>query len=246
MEDCTVWICDDEPQQTDFKLLCGFLDPTEGAVLLNGQDIRTLDRRQYYELFGAVFQKVSVLPATVAENVSQQTAEEGAMDRGRVADCLRRAGLEKTVAALPDGMDTLLGREVYLEATQLSGGQEQRLMLARALHDSIMQMDNWNSWGLRHLLYRLRDGFAGLFRILGALALCVSLFVSRVTISGWGRLDSPLVGLGLLAVLPGIVLLSRIRTSRTAKLPGFTPSPCPTVPLPLSQPSPTSTARRRA
>lgn len=119
---------------TLIKLLCGFLDPTEGAVLLNGQDIRTLDRRQYYELFGAVFQKVSVLPATVAENVSQQTAEEGATDRGRVADCLRRAGLEKTVAALPDSMDTLLGREVYLDAAQLSGGQEQRLMLARALY----------------------------------------------------------------------------------------------------------------
>lgn len=78
----------------------------------------------------------------------------------------------------------------------------------RALYDSIMQMDTWNSWGLRHLLYRLRDGFAGLFRILGALALCVSLFVSRVTISGWGWLDSPLVGLGLLAVLLGIVLLA--------------------------------------
>ena len=119
---------------TLIKLLCGFLDPTEGAVLLNGQDIRTLNRRQYYELFGAVFQKVSVLPATVAENVSQQTAEKGAIDRHRVADCLRRAGLEKTVAALPDGMDTFLGRDVYLEAAQLSGGQEQRLMLARALY----------------------------------------------------------------------------------------------------------------
>ena len=85
-------------------------------------------------LFRSVFQKVSVLPATVAENVSQQTAEKGAIDRHRVADCLRRAGLEKTVAALPDGMDTFLGRDVYLEAAQLSGGQEQRLMLARALY----------------------------------------------------------------------------------------------------------------
>lgn len=119
---------------TLIKLLCGFLDPTEGAVLLNGQDIRTLDRRQYYALFGAVFQKVSVLPATIAENVSQQTVEAGDIDRARVADCLRRAGLEETVAALPKGMDTLLGREVYLDAAQLSGGQEQRLMLARALY----------------------------------------------------------------------------------------------------------------
>lgn len=78
----------------------------------------------------------------------------------------------------------------------------------RALYDSIMQLDNWNSWGLRHLLFRLRDGFAGLFRILGALALCVSLFASRVTASGWGWLDSPLAGLGLLAALFCIVLLA--------------------------------------
>ena len=48
------------------KLLCGFLDPTEGRVLLNGQDIRPYNRRDYYKLFAAVFQDFSVLSATVA------------------------------------------------------------------------------------------------------------------------------------------------------------------------------------
>ena len=60
-----------------------------------------------------------------------------------------------------------------------------------ALYDSIMQADNWHSWGLRNLHYRLQDGFSGLFRVLGALALCVSLFASQVTAAGWGWLDSP-------------------------------------------------------
>ena len=54
------------------KLICGFLDPTEGRVLLNGQDIRQYDRRDYYELFAAVFQDFSILDCTVAENVSQK------------------------------------------------------------------------------------------------------------------------------------------------------------------------------
>lgn len=47
------------------KLLCGLLDPTEGAVLLDGQDIRQFNRRDYYALFSAVFQEFSVLAATV-------------------------------------------------------------------------------------------------------------------------------------------------------------------------------------
>lgn len=78
----------------------------------------------------------------------------------------------------------------------------------RALYDSIMQADNWGSWGLRSLQDRLQEGFSGLFRVLGALALCVSLFVSRVTAAGWDWLDSPLTGLGLLAALLGIILLA--------------------------------------
>ncbi len=78
----------------------------------------------------------------------------------------------------------------------------------RALYDSVMQADNWHSWGLRNLWYLLRTGAAGLFQIAGALALCISLFTSRVTTQGWGWLDSPLALLGLLAVLLGMVLLA--------------------------------------
>lgn len=116
------------------KLLGGFLDPDEGAVLLNGQDIRQFDRREYYKLFSSVFQDFSLLAGTIEENVTQQPQELDAADHARVRDCLRLAGLEEKIRRLPDGVDTLLGRQVYNEAIQLSGGETQRLLLARALY----------------------------------------------------------------------------------------------------------------
>lgn len=113
------------------RLACGFLDPTEGRVLLNGQDIREFNRRDYYALFSAVFQDFSLLEASVAENVAQRI--EG-IDTDKVWDCLDKAGLTETVQALPQGLDTKLGRQVYEDGVELSGGQTQRLMLARALY----------------------------------------------------------------------------------------------------------------
>ena len=113
------------------KLLCGLLDPTEGRVLLNGQDIRDFDRRAYYGLFSAVFQDFSLLDVTVAETVAQR--REG-IDRRRVEECLEKAGLTAMVCALPQGLDTHVGRAVYEDGVLFPGGQTQRLMLARALY----------------------------------------------------------------------------------------------------------------
>lgn len=113
------------------KLLCGFYDPSEGRVLLNGQDIRSFNRRQYYELFSAVFQEFSVLDTTIEQTVAQSVSD---IDRDKVRECLDRAGLTDAVAKFPNGVDTHIGREVYLDGVMLSGGQMQRLMLARALY----------------------------------------------------------------------------------------------------------------
>ncbi|MCD8067677.1 MAG: ABC transporter ATP-binding protein/permease [Lachnospiraceae bacterium] len=113
------------------RLLCGFLDPTQGRVLLNGQDVRQYDRRQYYRLFSTVFQDFSVVDATIAQNVAQKAAE---IDEEKVLRCLDMAGLKEKVLSLPKGMDTQIGRSIYEDGMELSGGETQRLMLARALY----------------------------------------------------------------------------------------------------------------
>ena len=113
------------------KLLCGLLDPTEGRVLLNKRDIRDFNRRGYYDLFSAVFQEFSILDVTVAEEIAQTTKD---IDYERIADCLEKAGLTGTIEELPNGLQTHVGREVHLDGVLFSGGQTQRLMLARALY----------------------------------------------------------------------------------------------------------------
>lgn len=113
------------------KLLCGLFDPTEGRVLLNGKDIRDFNRREYYSLFSAVFQEFSILDVTVAENIAQTNKN---IDYDRVWDCVEKAGLTNTIDQLPNGLETHVGRDVYLDGVLFSGGQTQRLMLARALY----------------------------------------------------------------------------------------------------------------
>ena len=100
-------------------------------MLLNGRDIRAYNRRDYYRLFGAVFQDFSMLAASVAANVAQRV---DAIDMERVKRCVALAGLTEKIESLPQSYDTLLGREVYEDAPELSGGELQRLMLSRALY----------------------------------------------------------------------------------------------------------------
>uniref|UniRef100_UPI00405710E1 ABC transporter ATP-binding protein n=1 Tax=Acetatifactor sp. TaxID=1872090 RepID=UPI00405710E1 len=116
---------------TLIKLLCGFYDPTEGEVLLNGVNIREYNRRDYYRLFSAVFQNFSLLEATIAENVTQSATDK---DAEKLNDCIEKAGLSDTVNNLPNQLQTHIGDYVFEDSVELSGGQTQRLMLARALY----------------------------------------------------------------------------------------------------------------
>lgn len=116
---------------TLIKLICGFLDPTEGCVLLDGRDIREYNRRDYYTMFSAVFQNFSLLAGTIATNVAQDS--EG-IDMDRVRECVEKAGLKGKIESLREGYETYLNREVFENAILLSGGETQRLMLARALY----------------------------------------------------------------------------------------------------------------
>ncbi len=113
------------------KLICGLLDPTEGRVLLNGDDIRQFNRRDYYKLFSAVFQDFSVLDIGIKENVAQTFVD---IDEKKVERCIEKASLTQKVRELPKGLETPVGRQIFSDGVDLSGGQMQRLMLARALY----------------------------------------------------------------------------------------------------------------
>lgn len=113
------------------KLICGLLSPSEGRVLLNGDDVSDFNRNKYYELFSAVFQDFSILDVTIAEEIAQCKDN---IDYQRIKECIDYAGLTDTIDKLPKGLNTHIGREVYLDGVLLSGGQMQRLMLARALY----------------------------------------------------------------------------------------------------------------
>ncbi len=116
---------------TLIKLICGFLDPTAGRVLFNGKDVKSLNRRDYYALFSAVFQKFSLIDSNIIENIAQRT---DGIDEARAWDCAEKAGLGEKIKSLPEGMYTHFGRSVYEDGVELSGGETQRLMLARALY----------------------------------------------------------------------------------------------------------------
>ncbi len=117
---------------TLIKLMCGLYDPTGGAVLLNGTDIREFNREEYYSLFSTVFQDFDILPVTLAQNITQLSGAEE--KRAEVNSALKKAGLYEKVSSLPLGADTLLAKSVFDEATDFSGGEAQKLALAKALY----------------------------------------------------------------------------------------------------------------
>jgi subfamily B ATP-binding cassette protein MsbA len=108
------------------NLLPRFVLPSAGQVLLDGQDIARWKLSSLRAQFALVSQDVVMLNDSIAANVALGQA----MDRARVTQCLKAANLETHVAALPRGIDTVVGHN----ATQLSGGQRQRLAIARALY----------------------------------------------------------------------------------------------------------------
>jgi len=90
-----------------------------------------LNRREYYERFSAIFQQITVIPGSLAVNIAVSEKE---IDIEKVKHCAAQADLCEKFESLPDGYETKLNREVYEDAVDLSGGEKQRLMLARALY----------------------------------------------------------------------------------------------------------------
>ncbi len=118
---------------TIVKLLCGLYLPTEGEILLNGHPVNDYNIREYYSLFSAVFQDINLMPISIAENIACTTEKEN-IDRSRVMRALEEAGIGEKIKSLKDGIDTLYNKEVNPEAADFSGGEKQKLALARAIY----------------------------------------------------------------------------------------------------------------
>ena len=117
---------------TLIKLICGLLQPTEGEMLLNGISSNAYNYKEYLTMFSAVFQDIHLLAESIEINVSQ--SGEADTDGARVRECLELAGLWEKTQTLPLKEKSLLVRRVNADAAELSGGEKQKLAIARALY----------------------------------------------------------------------------------------------------------------
>lgn len=115
------------------KLMCGLLIPDEGEVLLNGRSVFEYNKDELYSLFGLVPQKFAILPVSIARNIALN-GEGEAVDETRLARCIETAGLSEKISELPLGKETPLVRQVNPCGVDFSGGETQKLLLARALY----------------------------------------------------------------------------------------------------------------
>ncbi len=115
---------------TFIKLLCRLYDPTEGVILLNGIDIRKYRYDEYMDIFSVVFQDFKLFALPLGQNVA--TAQH--YDVARAADCLQKAGFSDRLARMPKGLDTCLYKDLDEDGVTISGGEAQKIAIARALY----------------------------------------------------------------------------------------------------------------
>ena len=116
---------------TLIKLMCRLYQPDGGRILVNGKDIRGYEFHSYMKELAAVFQDYRLFACGIDENISSRGAGE---DEERVKQIASQVGLKEKLEELPQGIHTLLGKAYDVEGTELSGGQEQKIAIARALY----------------------------------------------------------------------------------------------------------------
>lgn len=115
---------------TLIKLLCGLYSATKGEILLNGTDVSTISKNSYFDLFSPIFQDYYFLPMTVQQNMTASLD----YDKEKLFSAFKEARIAEKINSLPQKENTLMDREVYKEAVDFSGGEKQKLLLAKAIY----------------------------------------------------------------------------------------------------------------
>lgn len=113
------------------KLMMRLYDPTDGVISYGGTDVRQLELDGYRDKFETVFQDYQIFAATVGQNIS---ADDAPLDAERAREACEKSGFARKLDTLPDGFDTPLTREFENNGVNLSGGEAQSLVIARALY----------------------------------------------------------------------------------------------------------------
>ena len=112
------------------KLLCRLYDPTEGEILLDGINIKEYGYSDYLKAFSIVFQDYSLFAMSLAQNISCDETYE----KQKVLSCLDEVGFSERLASLENGIDTVLYRDFERNGVMISGGEAQKIAMARALY----------------------------------------------------------------------------------------------------------------
>ena len=111
-------------------LLMGLLQPSSGRILIDGYHSKEFNKEDYYKLFSPVFQDINIFPESINSNVAGTLS----YDNGRVERAIYESGMSAFVSSLAEKGDTFLVKTSREKSIDLSGGQNQRLLLARALY----------------------------------------------------------------------------------------------------------------
>lgn len=115
---------------TAVKLLCGLYYPTSGEILINGKSNRDFSGNSYFNLFSAVFQDYYFMPMTIAENICATSN----YDKEKLFDAFEKAGISNKINRLPNKEKSYMIKDVYKNAVDFSGGEKQKLLLAKAIY----------------------------------------------------------------------------------------------------------------
>lgn len=117
---------------TIVKLMTGLFFPNEGEILINNKEIRQYDKKELNKMFSVVYQDVNIFASSVLENIVGLNKSEEA--RERAIDAINRVGLKEKIESLPNGYDNQLLKIIEPDGVELSGGQNQKIAIARALY----------------------------------------------------------------------------------------------------------------